>query len=433
MSSILLANKFFYLNGGSETVFFQEREFLKGQGLKVIDFSMQHPNNFDSDYAEFFVANVDYSAAHKGFGQRIKMAKDFISNPEAVRKIQALITQERPALAHLHNIYHQLTPSIIPILRDRGVKVILTLHDYKLICPSYAMLNNGAICSQCQGRHFWKAAKNRCLDGSLFKSLLLSCEAYWHFWAKSYEAVDLFISPSRFLADMVSQSRLKGKRVFILPNGIDLQRYLPSGKDEGYILYFGRLSKEKGIETLLKAYTQYLSTSSFPLRIIGTGPLESVLRSKYQNTGQKVEFCGYKFGEELRKYIDAASLVVVPSEWNENCSMVVLESMAMGKPVIASRIGGLPEQIEDGETGHLFEMGNAEDLAAKMEELMRRPSLRRQMGQKAREKAEREYSLERHCLALLKIYDEVLEGNLITTRRQDEKKSTANKRVAFAH
>ncbi|MEW6380574.1 MAG: glycosyltransferase family 4 protein [bacterium] len=423
MPPILLANKFFYLNGGSETVFFQERDFLKQKGFKVIDFSMQHPKNLESEYADFFVSNVDYNTAARGFRHRAKIARDFISNPEAIRKIQTLAAQERPALAHLHNIYHQLTPSIIPALRESGVKVILTLHDYKLVCPSYLMISNEAICDHCQGQYFWKAVKNRCLDGSLFKSLILSCEAYWHAWAKSYEAVDLFLSPSRFLADLVSQNRLKGQKVFVLHNGIDLQRYSPSGKDEGYILYFGRLSREKGIETLLKAYTQFLS-SSFPIRIIGTGPLESALRSEYRN----VEFCGYKAGEELRRYIDESSFVVVPSEWNENCSMVVLESMAMGKPVIGSRIGGIPEQIEDGETGYLFSMGNIEELAAKMEDLITHPQLRREMGYKARKKVEREYSLTRHCSELLKIYDQVLGGNL-SDKRQDEESSVRNQGV----
>jgi glycosyltransferase involved in cell wall biosynthesis len=406
MYKVLLANKFFYLKGGSETVYFQEREFLKSKGLKVLDFSMQDTSNFKSDYAEFFVANADYIKDNYTFCERIKIIKNFISNSEAVKNIKDLIAKEKPTIAHLHNIYHQLTPSIIPILREAGIKVILTLHDYKLVCPSYFMVNNEMICNQCDGKYFWKAAKNRCKDNSFFKSFILSCESYWHSWAKSYEAVNLFLSPSRFLADLVSQSRLKDHKVRVLYNGIDIKRYAPSGKDGGYILYFGRLSKEKGIETLLKAYNKCLP-ASFPLKIIGTGPWEGVLRSGYQN----VEFHGYKSGEELKKYIDESSFVVVPSEWNENCSMVVLESMAMGKPIIASRAGGLPEQVEDGETGYLFEMGQVEELTAKMKELITQPELRKKMGHKAREKAERKYSLTSHCSELLKIYQEVLMGN----------------------
>lgn len=403
LPTILFANKFFFLNGGSETVFFQERRFLKSYGFKVIDFSMKNLNNFESAYSSFFTSNIDYQQNKDRILHKIKIIKNFISNTEAIRRTKDLIVKEKPDVAHLHNIYHQLTPSIIPILREARIKVILTLHDYKLICPSYLMINREGICNQCKGKYFWKAAKNRCQDNSFFKSIILSFEAYWHAWVKSYEAVDLLLSPSQFLADIIFQNRLKNQKIYVLHNGIDIRRYEPTGKDEDYILYFGRLSKEKGIETLLTAYRQYISTS-FSLKIVGTGPLESVLRTKYP----EVEFCGYKFGDKLKKIIDECSFVVVPSEWNENCSMVVLESMAMGKPVIASRVGGLPEQVEDGETGYLFEMGQINDLGEKMERLIVQRGLRRKMAYKARKKVEKEYSLEKHCSQLLKIYKEIL-------------------------
>ena len=392
---VLLANKFFFLNGGSETVFFQERNFLLRKGFNVIDFSMEEPRNFSSDYASYFVSNINYHAT-RGVFDKIKDVAKFVRSPEAIRKIQRLVEKEKPDIVHLHNIYHQLTPSIIPILKKSGAKVVLTLHDGKLICPGYLMLDKGEICTSCQGHSFWKPVVKNC-QGSRSQGLLLALEAYWHKWSKNYEKVDMYIAPSQFLGDLVS-IRIPKERIRVLRNGIDTISYMPSFCDKGYALYFGRLSKEKGIETLLNAY-KYMG-NSLTLKVVGTGHLEDELRREYQS----VEFLGYKEGDELNDTIAESAFVVIPSEWYENCSMVVLEAMAMGKPVIGSRIGGIPEQVEDGKTGLLFEMGNVEELADKMRLLSENPEMRKRMGIEARKKLEVEYSLNKHCDELLKVY-----------------------------
>lgn len=407
---VLFANKYFYLKGGSETVFFQERDFLLNNGHKVIDFSMEHPDNLSSEYSDYFVPNVDYRDSYKtgeltSLFEKFSIAVKFIHNREAVRRLNSLIEKEKPDIAHLHNIYHQITPAIIPVLKNAGVKVILTFHDYKLICPAYSMINDGAICNRCQGKCFGQATINRCEKGSYFRSLLLSIEGYWHKWIRSYDKVDLFLCPSRFMGDMISQYRIDRKRIRVLHNGIDVKTYNCSEQDDGYAIYFGRISREKGVETLLKAH-QSLS-NRLPLKIVGAGSLMSELREKYP----EVDFTGYKTGEELKKLVKKASFVVMPSECNENCSMSVLESMAYGKPVIGSRVGGIPEQIEDNRTGLLFEMGNAQELANKIILLANDKGLRREMGKAAREKLEKEYSLERHCNKLMKIYEELLSAD----------------------
>ena len=407
---ILLINKFFYLKGGVETVFFQERDFLKNTGHKVIDFSMHHPENFPSEYTDYFVSNVNYHVGSKGdkinFLEKSRIAIDFVHNREAVKKLLALIKKEKPVIAHLHNVYHQITPSIITVLKNAGIKVVLTLHDYKLICPTYLMINNkNAICNKCQGKYFIQATINRCQEGSLLKSLLLSAEGYWHRWANSYEKVDLILSPSKFLADLVAKYRIDTGRIKVLHNGIDINKYKLSEEDGGYAICFGRISREKGVETLLQAHRLLLN--KFYLKIVGTGPLMEELEQRYSG----VEFTGYKAGEELKELIKRASFVVVPSEVYENCSMSVLESMALGKPVIGSKIGGIPEQIEDGKTGFLFEMGNADELAEKMMVLASDKELRKEMGRAARGKLERKYALDAHCKKLIEIYEELLSKN----------------------
>lgn len=393
--NILLANKFFFHNGGAERVFFQERKFLIDNGHRVIDFSMNDERNFPSEFSTHFVPNINYIEDNK-LSIRIRNGLQFINSTIAASKISELIDKEKPVIAHLHNIYHQITPSIITGLKRNNVKIILTLHDYKLICPSYLALRDGSICNECSGKKFWKPISTRCQD-SIFKNMLISFEAFYHKFRQSYDMVDLFIAPSKFIADYTSQ-RIKSKKIRVLHNGIDIDRYRPNFSDQGYVLYFGRLSKEKGIETLLKAHRTL--ANKFTLKIIGTGPLEGYLQREYP----AAEFYGYKYGQELDNLISNAAFVVVPSEWYENCSMVVLEAMAFGKPVIGSRIGGIPEQINDGETGLLFEMGNSKELSFKIEHLINNPQLRRKMGEAGRIKAEIEYSLEDHNNNLLEIY-----------------------------
>jgi glycosyltransferase involved in cell wall biosynthesis len=397
---VLLANKFFYLNGGSERVFFQEREFLKDQGVPVVDYSMEDARNLPSNQSEFFAPHVGYVSS-SGIGQKIQAARSFIHSSEAVRRLRALVIQERPEIAHLHNIYHQLTPSIIPMLKRLGVNVVLTLHDGKLVCPSYLMLNKGKLCLECAGKHFHLPFTFNCQQ-SRVAGALLSLEAYYHAWKKSYDGVDAFIVPSQFLGDVVAP-RIGRDRTHLLQNGIDHNAFEPSSIDRGYILYVGRLSAEKGVETLLKAHVAM--KHSVPLVIIGTGPMEESLRAQASSL---VTFAGYCSGDSLWNKIRESSCLVVPSECYENAPMTVLEGMAFAKSVVASRIGGIPEQVVHEETGILFEPGNVQDLACALDSIMANADMRKKMGLAGRARLEREFTLETHNHKLLSLYESLL-------------------------
>nr|WP_320016109.1 glycosyltransferase family 4 protein [uncultured Desulfobacter sp.] len=400
---ILLGNKFFFLKGGAETVFFQERNYLLRNGYEVIEFSMKHPQNKNSLYSDYFVPNVEYRNTQndrllKKIKNYAKIASSFVHNNKAVENIKRLIDKEEPDIAHLHNIYHQITPSILPVLHNAGVKIVLTLHDYKLICPNYLMLTKGKICQRCEGKSFWHAGLNRCEQGCTANSLLLVIEAYWHYFYKSYEYVDTFIAPSFFMAELVSKFRITKEKITVLRNGVDIEQFTVNDDDEGYALYFGRLSREKGIETFLEAHA--LIQTEISAKVVGTGFLLEDLKTRFPD----VEFLGYKQGQELIEIIRKAAFVVVPSEWYENCSMVVLEAMALGKPIIGSKIGGIPEQIDNGKTGFLFKMADKTDLAEKMTILLKDKMLRKTMGKAARLKLEQEYSLKSHFEGLIDIY-----------------------------
>ena len=407
---ILLVNKFFFPKGGAETVFFQEREFLRRSGHDVVDFSMRHPANIPSPYKDYFIPQIDYRNLDPRLFpkilQRIRIAGSFIHNHRAAGNLARLIEKERPQVAHLHNVYHQLTPSIIHVLHRFGIKIVLTLHDYKIVCPNYLMLTNGHICRRCEGWKFWNAFLRRCENGSLSGSLLLAAEAMWHRVAGSYGKVDVFLAPSQFMVDTVRRYRPDVKRIRRLANGIDPQYYQASEIDEGYALYFGRISQEKGIGTFLDAHER--ANIPIPAKVVGTGDLEDELQHRFP----WADFVGFKQGEELRELVRRASFIVVPSEWYENCSMTVLEAMALGKPVIGSRIGGIPEQVEDGHNGFLFTPGDVSDLAEKLTLLARDSALRRTMGRAGRQKLEREYSLEHHCKQLLALYHSLLDTGI---------------------
>jgi glycosyltransferase involved in cell wall biosynthesis len=416
---VLFINKYFFLKGGAETVFFQERKQLMEKGYEIVDFSMRHPRNIPSIYDDYFISNIDYSGNmyHNLIPSinDLKASFSLIHNNEAVKKLQKLIDKTLPRIAHLHNIYHQLTPSIIPVLKSHGIKIVLTLHDYKLICPVYSMLKHSRPCSECGGKAFWNVAVHRCYKKSLFKSLLLCIEAYWHYYKRNYSCVDIMICPSKFIAQQIRNSGFSGVPIEILHNGIDIDSITRSSADKGYYLYFGRVSEEKGVEFLVNTHSRfqeyrhdssrtYYQLQSFPLKVVGEGEQLQRLRREYPD----IDFCGYRSGSELGELIANCSFVVVPSLCSENFSMTVLEAMAYGKPIIATRIGGLPEQIDDGVTGFLIEPGNSNQLMERLAVLMSDKELRKRMGKAARDKLEKEFSFDRHLSKLIQIYKDLL-------------------------
>jgi len=395
---VLIANKFFFQNGGSEVVMFQERSYLQRNGVDVVDFSMADARNWDSPYSSLFVKPQSYEESNQSALRRTMTAVKLIHSGEAVRKIGELIDQERPDILHCHNIYHQLTPSIIGAAKSRGVRVVLTLHDYKTVCPVYTRLRDGKVCSECLEGEFTNVLKHRCAEGSLAKSALLYAEAAIQRYMGNYESVDMLLAPSRFMAESVTKARFRHDQVQVLYNGIDTRSIYPSRVDGNYILYAGRLSREKGVQTILEAHSKM--AHGIELVVAGTGPLEEELRKRYR----RARFLGFLSGDALHKTITEASVVVVPSEWYENCPMSVLEAMAAAKTVIASDIGGIPELVLDRETGLLFAPGNHEQLRQCLEEIMGNPALRIQLGTAGRARAHEHFSADEHNKKLMQIY-----------------------------
>jgi glycosyltransferase involved in cell wall biosynthesis len=401
---VLLANKFFYRKGGAEAVMLMEREVLQGAGVDVVEFAMRDERNLASRYAASFVSPQIYDDRAMGVAQRVGTALHLVHSREAVRRIGELIDATAPDLVHCHNVYHQLTPSIIGAAKRRALPVLLTLHDYKPICPVYTRLRRGRPCSQCAYKKFFNVVKYRCAGGSIARSALLYVEAEEQLRLSNYETLDAIVAPSLFMRDSVTLARFPPERVHVIRNGVDTRSIRPGREDGGYALYLGRLVHEKGIETLLEAHASL--GGRVRLCVAGTGPLEAELKRRFP----LADFLGHLDGKALDDVVGRAGFVVVPSEWYENCPVSVLEAMAYGKAVVASDIGGIPELVTHGRSGLLFPAGDRAALADCLAQLAEDEDLRRAYGQAGRLMAEQCFSLEQHAAQLLGLYRQLIDG-----------------------
>lgn len=269
------------------------------------------------------------------------------------------------------------------------------------------MRTQGTVCERCKPRRFYQAVVHRCIKDSVLASIVCAAELYLHRYTGVYETnVDTFITTSRFYQQKMIEWGIPEKQLVCIPNFVHANRYAPVYGGDDYFLYFGRLSEEKGLFTLLKAMRRLQQGT---LYIVGDGPLYEPLRQTIAEYRLKnVHLTGPKWNEELVSLISRARFTVLPSEWYENCPIALMESYAYGKPVLGANIGGIPEMIQHGETGLLFESYNVEDLAEKIRYLLTHDSVAAQMGRHARSKVEREYHPERHYAALAQVYREVL-------------------------
>lgn len=372
---ILVVNKFFYSKGGAENSMFMIAKNLILHGNEVRFFSMKNPRNIKTNDEKYFVSEIDFHLLKNPI-KKINAFFRVLYSFEAKKKIEILIKEFKPDILQAHNIEHQITPSIFEVAKKYGVKMIKFLHDFKIVCPSYNMLwGDGSICSGlCKNKKFYWCIIKKCSHNNFFWSLTTTIEMYLHHnILHSYDLVDVFISPSQFLKNKVLEMGFK-KEIVVLPNFVWLDEFEPNYDfEENTICYFGRLSKEKGLFTLIDA----VKGLDIKLKIIGEGSLKETLQSVVANFSlrdkENIQFLGYKSGEELKNEIKKSMFVVLPSECYENNPRTVLESFALGKPVVGSRIGGIPELVIDDFTGYTFDTGNVEDLREKIIYLVKNP------------------------------------------------------------
>jgi len=363
---ILQINKFYYLRGGSERHVFGLSEILEEKGHKVMPFSMQNPKNKKSEFEKYFIKSRDL---HKF--NIINVIKYFY-NFDAVKRLKKLIKDEKPDIAHLHNITGQLTPAIIKLLKKHNIPMVMTLHDYRLICPNSQLYSKGEVCYRCQGGKYYNCLLRKCAHNSYKKSFLAMLESYLNNKILNYyKYIDIFIAPSRYMKEVSVQFGIPENKIKVIYNFIpkDLKNNLQieNNKISNYLLYFGRLSREKGIGVLIDAFRK---VKGYNLKIVGSGPEYENLQGKIKKLKlNNIELLGPKYGQDLEKLVKNVKAVIIPSLWQENMPYSLLESLDAGKIVIASRIGGMKEIINDGQNGFLFTPGDSQELANKINNL----------------------------------------------------------------
>lgn len=357
---ILLVNKFHYRKGGAERAYFDTARILAENGHQVAFFSMQHPENLPTVWSKYFVSQVDYLNSQQSGWSKLRAAFGIIWNFEAARNLERLIVEFAPDVAHLHNVYHQLSPSILWVLHQHRIPIVMTLHDYKAASPNYNLMVRGQLWPYASG---WRAITDRAVKDSYLKSLVCALEWWFHRWLKSYCLVNQYIAPSHFL---IGEYHALG-----FPQSID---YVPQpltpfptepvqSRGGEYFLFAGRISPEKGARTLLEAFAR---RPQFALVIAGSGPDEVQLRQAYGHL-PNVTWLGHLTGESLAAVFQKAKAIVLPSEWYENMPYALLEALGYGLPVIGSNLGGIPERVQDGQNGFLFEAGNVASLVAALD------------------------------------------------------------------
>lgn len=364
---------------------------------------MEDERNRPCAQSKYFVNHVDFNAS----GNPVKTAGaalHLLYSHEAGRKFGRLLDDEKPDIVHLNIFQSQLTGAVVEEAYKRHIPIVYTAHDLKSVCPNYLMMHHQKTCEKCLDGHYWHCFANGCMKSSRAKSMLASLESYVYKLRKTYQKIDYVITPSFFY-----KKKLEAAGVFRCPIE-HVRNFLPAGTayEEGargnYFLYFGRLSAEKGIRTLIEAFSK--AQVEQKLYIAGSGPEEEYLRNmvKSLEMENRILFLGFKTGAELKEIVAKALCVCLPSEWYENGPYSILEAQALGRPVIVSDYGGLPELVEDGRTGYILKAGNVIDLTEKI----RKMSNSGMDSAYISDKAARAYSANLYTEHIIKIYEKLL-------------------------
>jgi glycosyltransferase involved in cell wall biosynthesis len=400
---ILYCNKYDYPFSGTEAYLFDLIDRMDERGQETALFSMDHGRTPAFAGRSYRVPHIDFKDPNAGFLKKARMAAHALYSPSARRAMRRCLADFSPDLAHVRGIYHHLSPSILWELKHQGIPVLYHLNDFKILCPTYNFVADGRPCELCSHGAFHHAATKGCYSGSRSSATVLAAEAYLHKWLRTYErCVDMFLAPSEFVRNKLMASGFPAQSIEVLPHFQPLpgdQQLVP---DEGYLLYFGRLSPEKGVYELLRAMVRLPHA---PLVIAGDGPdrprLEALAKELNLN---QVMFAGMVHGEELRKLIAGCSFSVFPSHAYETLGKSILESYAWGRPVIASDLGSRRELVEHGVTGLLYADGDREQLAHSIAFLFDRPDLIKKMGMAARRRVQANHDPDQHLEKLLELY-----------------------------
>ena len=377
---ILMVNKFLYPNGGSETYIFKLGDYLVSQGHEVQYFGMEHEGRCVGNRVNAYTSDMDFHGGSKL--SKLTYPIKTIYSSEARMQIRKVLEDFQPDVVHLNNFNYQLTPSIIleTVKWRRSVghscKIIYTAHDYQLVCPNHMLRNPNTHqnCEKCLGGHFMNCTIGKCIHGSTAKSVVGTMEAIYWKLRGTYKYIDSIICPSNFVKTKLDSNAQFKEKTVVIHNFIDLPVYEKLADDKKYVLYFGRLSEEKGVKTLIEVckalpYIQFI--------FAGTGPLSNEVKEI-----NNIDYKGFQQGDDLWNLVANAQFCVCPSEWYEIFGLTIGEAMALGTPVVASNIGGIPEALGNG--GKIFTPGNVQELTEVIKNLWNNPGNIKELSNKAK-------------------------------------------------
>jgi glycosyltransferase involved in cell wall biosynthesis len=321
------------------------------------------------------------------------------SSKKAMRQY---LREFKPDIVHIHNLFPLISPSILPVCRKAGIPVVMTVHNYRLVCPNGLHMTHGQICEKCSGGKEWWCVIRNC-EGSFFKSFGYALRNYIARTLRLFhDNVAIYACLTEFQRQKLIDAGFQESRIVVIPNMCNVQG-AESATNGEYVGFVGRISPEKGIDVLLQCAK---ILKHIPFKV--AGDFESdICKSAPPN----VEFCGFLQGDDLDMFRQQMRIAVMPSIWYETFGLVLAEAASYGKPVIVSRLGAMAEIVEDGRTGLHFEPGNAEDLAEKIQYLWDNPDMCKEMGRAGRAKVLREYSSEKYYQRLMDVYNKVLDSS----------------------
>jgi glycosyltransferase involved in cell wall biosynthesis len=409
---ILLINNYHFIKGGSETVYLNTGKLLESKGHEVIYFSSTNDNNLLHGKNNLFVESK-YSTEMSFIG-KVKGIPNFIYSKSAFHNLEKLIIREKPDIAHLHIFYGVLTSSILKVLKKRGIPCVMSIHEYRLLCPTYTFLNSkNEICEKCANGNKFNCIINKCNKNSLPNSIISAIETYYRdFFFSHLKYIKHFIMVSNFIREKhIEYNGAYREKSSVIYNfhSIFTSSIVKLSDKKCDLVYFGRLSKEKGIITLIKSLE---NKPEITLNIVGTGPEEKRIKDYIKSKKIKnISLLGYLSGENLWSIVQSARYTVVPSEWYENNPMNVIESLLLGTPVIGANIGGIPEIVKKPH-GFIFESKSIDDLSRAIDEAI---SINEEgyklLCSNAIEFANQQFSENIHYQNLIKVYNSLKTQN----------------------
>ena len=325
-----------------------------------------------------------------------------VHSGSSCRRMRETLRQFRPDVVNVHNVYPLISPSVLKVCRDEGVPVVMTLHNYRLVCPNGMFMTRGQVCHRCAGGHeYWCLFRN--CEGGVAKSLGYALRNWAARKRRAFLGnVTMYMALTQFQREQLVREGFPADRIEVVPNAAAGDGICAAKEAGDYIGFVGRISAEKGIDTLSRAAKML---QKIPFKAAGHCDRASPLLC---GAPANVDFVGQLDRSRLRAFYAGTRIIVLPSVWYEGFPMVLAEAMLHGKPVICSRIGGLPEIVDDGVTGLLFEPGNAADLAEKIQHLWEHPEVCGKMGEAGRKKAIREYSPQRYYQRMMDVFERAI-------------------------